>query len=161
EKAQHAPLAAFAFVVVTRAFREFAALVLVLELVLILASGFGALLEKAGEKHVADSTAAQNSAADYETQEFAMITALITLVGVVVDFLVFIFELIGGTTLLAHEVCEQQAADAGAAQEAACDQEFQQAMLLVAAFLVVRATNLFIAYLVATTLAKQACKKQA
>jgi hypothetical protein len=160
QKAQHAALAAFAFVVVTR-FREFAALVLVLVLDFILASGFRALLQEFGEKRVADSTAAQYPAADDETQELAMIAAaLFALVGVVVDVLVFVFEFIRGATVLAHEVCEQQAADAGATQQAARDQEFQQAMLLIAAFLVVCTANLFVADLVATTLAKQACKKQ-
>jgi hypothetical protein len=155
EQLQHAAFAAFAFVLVfIRATGEFATLTLIL--VLILASGLCALTKELGQQGTTDATAPQYPASDDEAQDLAVITATF-LVGIVVDFLVVV--VLGGRTVFVNEVRQQQPADAGATQQAARDQKFQQAVFLVATFLVVRAD--VVAFLGVATFTQQLRKKQA
>jgi heme/copper-type cytochrome/quinol oxidase subunit 2 len=107
------------------------------------------------EERATDAAATQYPAPDQEAQNPAMIF-IFALVLILILVLAFVLVFLAS---LAQEVSKQQAADATATQQAARDQEFQEAMLLVIPLLPLFAK--FVAFLSTTALTQQARKKQA
>jgi heme/copper-type cytochrome/quinol oxidase subunit 2 len=108
------------------------------------------------ENRATNAAATQYPAANQKAQDPAMIFAF-TFVFIVIVLLVFVLVLL--LTMLAQEVRKKQAADAAAAQQATRNQELQDTMLLVASLLALVAK--VVAFLSATPLTQQVCKKQA
>jgi hypothetical protein len=139
EEAQQPAVSALAFVV------------FVFVVVLVLAFVLAALAKKMGEECATDATATQHPAGDQKAQDPAMILVcalVLIIVFALVSALVLVLVLL--LAVLAQEVCKEQAADAATAQQAACNQELQDAMLLIASLLTLSAK--FVAFLSATAL---------
>jgi heme/copper-type cytochrome/quinol oxidase subunit 2 len=112
-----------------------------------------------GEDRATNAATTQYPAADQQAQDSAMI--FIFAFAFVFTFVVIIlaFVLVFLRAMLAHEVRKKQAADAGATQESARNQELQDTMLLVASLLALFTE--FLAFFVATAFTQQTCEKQA
>src|SRR5215469_11287823 len=88
--------------------------------------GLAPLAQEMPEQHAPGAPAAQDTAADQQTQQAAVLTA--TLGELVLALLFFL----PGLAPLAQEMPEQHAPGAPAAQDAAADQQTQQAAVLIA-----------------------------
>jgi hypothetical protein len=144
QKAQHAALPVLPFVLTE---------VLVLIRVFVLAP----LAQQMGEERATNAAPAKHAAGDQKAQDPAMLFVLalvLTLVDVLT--LVLVFRLMA----LAQEMRKKQAADALATQQAARNQEFQEAMFLVASLLGPLA-GIFVTFLVAAAFAQQPCEQRA
>jgi ABC-type Fe3+ transport system permease subunit len=126
----------------------------VLVLAFVLAFLLAALTQNMGEDRAANTATTQYPAADQKAEDAAMIFVFALVFVVLV--LAFVLALL--LAMLAHEVRKKQAADAGATQQSACDQEFQDTMLLIASLLAFFAYVL--AFFAATAFAQQVREKQ-
>jgi hypothetical protein len=112
------------------------------------------------EDRPTDAAATQYPAANQEAQDPAMIFAFaFVFVFVVIVVIVVVFVFVTLLTALAQEVRKKQAADAAAAQQAACNQELEDTMLLIASRLAF--FTWFVAFFAATTFTQQVCEKHA
>jgi uncharacterized membrane protein len=125
EEPQHAAFPASAF-----SASAFLIIIVAFVLVPVLAT----FAHEMGEERPAHAAPAQHPARDQKAQDLAMILVL-GLVHVVVSVVVFV--LVSLLAALAQEVRKKQAANAATTQQATRNQEFKDAMLLVASLLVV------------------------
>jgi heme/copper-type cytochrome/quinol oxidase subunit 2 len=132
----------------------FAFVVLVLAYVLVFL--VSALAQNMREDRATHPATTQYPAADQEPQDPAMIFIFAFVFILAVSF---IFVLVRLLAVLAHEVREKQAANAGAAQQSARNQDLQDTVLLIASLLALFTELL--AFFVATPFTQQAREKQA
>jgi hypothetical protein len=109
-----------------------------------------------GENRATNAATTQYPAADQKAQDPPMIFVFAFVFALVVDVIVVLVFLL---PMLAHEMGKKQAADAGATQEAARNQELQNTMLLIASLLAF--LTHFLAFFLATPFTQQAREKQA
>ena len=128
---------------------------LVLAFVLVFAFLLAPLAQEMEENRATNAAPTEDPAADQKAQDPAMTFAfaLALIVALVLAFLLAFL-----LAMLAHEVRKKQAADAGATQQSARNQELQDTMLLIASLLAF--FTKFVAFFLATAFAQQACEKQ-
>jgi heme/copper-type cytochrome/quinol oxidase subunit 3 len=105
------------------------------------------LAQEVGQEHAADAAATQHPAPDQKAQDPSMILVVRL---ILIAALMLVFVLVSLLPVLAQEMREKQAADAGSAQQPARNQKLQDAMLLIAFILAFSAR--FVAFLLATAL---------